>query len=504
MFILIFLLGFSLLNFSKDFKITEKFALAMPIGFGLTSFIMYFLDRTIHSITTTGIEVSVSLSLILFVSARLYLDWKANDLPWKRPRPKVDLSWLTLVWVIFAGMITTLVYGICVKGTYWPTHDFDAILGYDLLSKAIAHEHTLANSVMTTSDIVNNCGPRLLYPPLFALSNSLAYFDGLEIPGLVTSLFFISWAFTCYALLRRFVSSSGAIIFTFLTIIIPEMFYRASVCGTNLPCSIYTSIAVMSFVVWYEQRKEGFFYLSLLAVMFGTWTRSEAVLFAGGILVILLYVAVREKRFKYLFIYFASLIPLVLWNLFLKAFVPRDQTGIFILKPFYDAAKLKKILTIAWEIMSTQNYYGITFYIAIAGFFLIVIANIATNFGKKENKILLGGLVLWLVIYLAVGANLFSIVLFAILVIGVSYVNGDKWEFLVIFFIALGAYTMTFYQMKDEQNALFGPGGWIQSGYKRGLFNYAPLGLFILVTSRWVSWAFGKLDAQLELFKRKA
>jgi len=258
MFILIFLLGFALLHLSRDLKITEKLALAMPIGFGLTSFLMFFLDRTVHSITAGGITGSVLLLAIIFIGARLYLDWRANDLPWQRPRPKVDLSWLTLVWVVFAGMIATLVYGISVKGTYWPTHDFDAILGYDLLSKAIAHEHTLVNSVLTSGEIVNDCGPRLLYPPLFTLCNSLAYFDGMETPGLVTSLFFISWAFIIYALLRRFVSSSGAIIFTFLTIIIPEMFYRASVCGTNLPCAIYTSIAVMAFLVWYEQRKEGY------------------------------------------------------------------------------------------------------------------------------------------------------------------------------------------------------------------------------------------------------
>jgi len=503
MFILIFFLGFSLLSLFRDFKITEKFALAMPIGFGLTSFLMYFLDRTIHSITATGIDLSVSLSIIALSGIRYYLDWKANDLPWKRPRQKIDLSWLTLVWVVFAGMTAYLVYGISVKGLYWPTHDFDAILGYDLLSKAIAHEHTLANSVLTSPEIVNSCGPRLLYPPLFALSNSLAYFNGLETPGLVTTLFFISWAFIIYALLRRFVSSSGAIIFTFLTIMIPEMFYRASVCGTNLPCAIYTSIAVMSFVIWYEQKKEGFFYLSLLAVIFGIWTRSESILFAGGIIIILLYIAVREKRYKYLLIYFACIIPLLLWNLFLKAYVPRDQTGIFILKPFYDASKLKQVLTAAWDIMSTKNYYGITFYITIAGFFLILIANIATGIAKKENKILAGGSVLWVLVYFAVGANLFSLVLFALLVIAVAYVNGDKWEFMLIFFFALAAYTMTFYQMKDEQGALFGPGGWLQSGYKRGLFNYAPLGLFILVTSKWVSWAFGKLDAQLELFKKK-
>jgi hypothetical protein len=298
------------------------------------------------------------------------------------------------------------------------------------------------------------------------------------------------------------VSSTGAILFTLLTVIVPEMFAHASFSLTNLPCAIYTTIGVMSFVIWYEQKKEGFFYLSFMAMCFGIWTRSEAVLFIGGIMLVLLYVAIREKRFKYLLIYSVSLIPFLTWNMFLKAYVPRDQTGIFIPKAFYDPSKLKQVFNTAWEIMGNYSIYGLTFYIAIAGFFLILIVNIATGFSKKENKILLGGLVLWLLIYFAVGVNLLSIILFALLMIGGAFVNEEKWELILIFSLALGTYTIMFYQMKED-GTLFSPGGWMQSGYKRGLFCYAPLGLFILVTSRWSVWAFGKLDEQMALFKKK-
>jgi len=495
MFILIYLL-------SRDFKITERLALAMPMGLGLTTFLMFFLDRAIHSITPASVTVSVFLCTLIFAGVRLYLDWRANDLPWKRPRPKMDLSWLTLVWVVFAGMTAYLVYGITVKCLYWPPAEFDTILGYDLLSKGIAHEHIILNSILTTPDIVNGCGPRLLYPPLLALCNSLCYMTGMDTPKLINALFFLSWVFIIYLLLRRFVSSSGAIIFTFLTIVIPEMFAHASFSLTNLPCAIYTTVAVMAFVVWYEQRKEGFFYLSFFAVIFAIWTRSEAVLFTGGILAVLLYVAVRERKYKYLLIYACSVIPYFAWNAFLKAYVPRDQTGIFIAKAFYDPSKLKQVLTTAWEFMSSANIYGATAYITIAGFFVILIANIAINFSKKENKYLLGALVLWLVIYMAAGGNLLSLSLFAALILATSYINGEKWELMLIFFLALGVYTMMFYQMKDTDGSLFNPGGWMQSGYKRGLFCYAPLGLFIAVTSRWSVWAFGKLDEQLRLFKK--
>jgi hypothetical protein len=502
MFILIFLLGFSLLALiSRDFKLTERLALAMPIGLGLTSFVMFFLDRTIHSITSDSVMISVGVLALAFAGARLFLDYRNNDLPWLRTRPKPDFSWLTLVWVVFAGMTAYLVYGITLKCLYWPPAEFDTILGYDLLSKAIAHEHVIVNSLLTNANVVNGCGPRMLYPPLLALCNSLCYMTGMETPKLINALFFVSWVFIIYLLLRRFVTSSGAIIFTFLTVVVPEMYAHASFSLTNLPCAIYTTIAVMAFVIWYEKKKEGFFYLSFLAIIFAIWTRSESVLFAGGIMLVLLYLAIRERKFKYLIIYATSVIPFLAWNMFLKAYVPRDQTGIFIAKPFYDPSKMAQVISHAWEIMGSYNIYGLTFYILIAGLFMILIADISTNFKHRNNKILLGAFALWLVIYFAVGANLFSLVLFATLMLATFFINDEKWELLLIFTVALGTYTLMFYQMKED-GSLFAPGGWMQSGYKRGLFCYAPLALFIVVTSKWSTWCFAKLDEQLMLFKK--
>ncbi len=503
MFILIFLLGFSLLfAISKDFKTTERLALAMPMGLGLTTFIMFLLDRTIHSITAGSVMASVAVLTLVLTGIRLYLDFKNQDLPWKRPRTKPDLSWLNLVWIIFAGMTAYLAYSITVKCLYFPPAEFDTILGYDLLSKAIAHEHVIANSILTNKDMVNGCGPRLLYPPLLALSNSLCYMTGMETPKLINSLFFVSWVFCAYLLLRRFLSSSGAIIFTFLAVVVPEMFAHASFSLTNLPCAIYTTLAVMSFVIWYEQKKEGFFYLSFISIIFGIWTRSEAVLFVGAILIVLLYVAIREKRYKYLLIYASSVVPFLTWNMFLKAYVPRDQAGFFITKVFYDKAKLEQVLRSAWEIMGSNNVYGMTFYIVIAGMFMILIANIGLHFGKKENKIMLGALIVWLIIYGSFGATFISLLLFAALIIAVTFINDDQWEFVLIYLLALGVYTMMFYQIKPDDGTLFSPGGWMQSGYKRGLFCYAPLGLFMVGTSKWASWAFAKMDEQLRLFNK--
>jgi hypothetical protein len=501
MFILIYLLGLSLLYLlSREFKVTERLALAMPMGLGLTTFLMFILDRTIHSITGNSVMVAVLFTIAVFIGIRLYLDQKANDLPWKRPRQKIDLSWLTMVWLVFAGMTAYLVYGITIKCLYWPPAEFDTIEGYDLLSKAIAHEHIIVNSILSNKAIVEGCGPRLLYPPLLALANSLCYMTGHDTPKLINAFFYVSWAFIFYLLLRRFVTSANAIIFTFLTIVVPEMFAHGSFSLTNLPCAIYSTIAVASFLIWYEQKKEGFFYLSYLAMIFALWTRSEAIVFIGVILLILLYIAMKEKRYKYLLIYATTVVPFLIWSIFLKAYVPRSQAEFFIRHPFFDGSKMTKVLHTAWELMSRSDLYGVTFYLFIAAVFLNIAVNIALDF--KRNKFVLGGLIIWLVIAVAVGVNLFSLILFGALLFAACYVNHDKWALLAIFLLSLAGYTALFYQMSDADGTLFSPGGWMQSGYKRGLFCYAPLALFYVATSKWVNWAFTKLDEQMVLFSR--
>lgn len=501
MFLLIYLLGLSLLYLlSKEFKLTERLALAMPLGLGLTTFLMFLLDRSIHSITPGTVMAAVAICAILLALPRFVAAIRSGAMPWQGLKIKLDFSWLTLPWAVLAGMTAYLVNGITVKCLYWPPAEFDTIEGYDLLSKAVAHEHIIANSILTNKEMVVGCGPRLLYPPLLALANSLCYMTGMETPKLINALFFVSWAFILYLLLRRFVSPLNAMLFTFFSIIAPEMFAHASFSLTNLPCAIYSTIAVASFAIWFEKRIDGFFYLSFIAIIFSIWTRSEAFLFVLPILLVLAYVAIREKKFIYPAIYLTSIIPFLVWNSFLKAYVPRAQTEFFIKKAFYDPHKLAEVLHTAWGMMTRSDLYGLTFYILLAGLLLAMAVNIATNFSK--NRIILGGLIFWLVVALAGGISLFNIVLFAVLVIASDYINDGRWALSLIFFMALGAYTAIFYQISDADGSLFSPGGWMQSGYKRGLFNYVPLAFMLVATGKWVSLVLGMADEKMMLFQK--
>ena len=310
MFVIIFLIGFfAVTSISLKFTYLERIALGFPVGFGITSFVMFALCQVGVGIHVSSLQLILFVCMALLIAISLLHTWKTKSFPWQQPRPKPDFSGLTLVWLVFAAMIGYLVWGISSKCLYWPPAEFDTILGYDLLSKAIAREGTLANSILTNKAIVEGCGPRLLYPPLLAFCNSLCYLKGMDTPKIINTLLYLSWVPLFYLLLRRLVNATNAIVFTLLTVAIPEMFAHASFSLTNLPCAIYACSAVFAFVIWYEKKLEHFFYLSVLLMCFAIWTRSDVVMFIAATLAFLAWYTFRTKTSKHLLMYLLPLVP---------------------------------------------------------------------------------------------------------------------------------------------------------------------------------------------------
>lgn len=449
-FLLIFIAGFVVVyTISKKFTLLEKLSLAFPIGLGLSSFILFFSDIVFHAATLNNLYLFLLLKIAGCLGL-LFLWHKKGTRVFEKPDLKPNFRWFNLVWAVFAGMTAYLVWGITQKGLYFPPAEFDTIQGYDLLSKAISLEGTLANSILTNKDIVAGCGPRLLYPPLLAYDNSICYMSGLDTPKLINAFFFCSFPVLFYALLRRFVGSVSAIFFTFFMVITPEMFAHGSFALTNYPCAIYTSSAVLSFVIWYEKRIDGFLPLSALLMAFGLWTRSDVVMVEGALLLVSFFVLVKEKNFKPLLLFSAAFSVFIVWNVYSKLVIPKEQTSFFVNHLFWSGEKFGKVFSTAvGDLMGNAQLYGWTF-----GFFLI-----------------------------------------ALLVNIPAIIKKDNWTLLSILFVALGGYTLLYYQMQDTDGALFAPGGWMQSGYKRGLFVYVPLVLAYAALSKNVNRLFEKIQS---------
>ncbi len=454
-FVLIFLCGFILAHTISD-KLTllEKLSLALPLGFGVASFAMFKSEIFLHSITLTLLQIGLVATILACVGLIAYMHIKGYRKV-EKPSFKIDLSWFSLPWAVFASTIVYLAIGITKKCLYWPVAEFDTIQGYDLLSKAIAHEGRLANSILANADIVEGCGPRLLYPPLLSMSNAICYMSGMESPRIINSLFFISWLFLFYALLRRFAKPLGAIIFTFIMVITPEMFAHASFSLTNYPCAIYTASAVIFFVYWYKERTLGFLPLSALLMAFGLWTRSDVVMVNGALLLVAAYVFYKEKNWRPLAYFLASLSVFFIWSFYSKAMIPRAASSFFITHLFFDFDKLSTVISTAWGMLINTQTYGLTFLL----FFIALLVNIK------------------------------------------AIIQKDQWVLLFVLLVGWGGYTLLYYQMDNSDGTLFSNGGWMLSGYKRGVFVYAPLCLFYVATSKYISWLFDKLDDMVSFRK---
>ena len=451
-FTLIFITGLLIvLLLSDKFNYGELLGLPFIIGLGYTSFLMFALDAVKAGITFSHVLIGLVLTILIAAVGLAFLfNKKARSLDYLKSQ-KFSLKGLTLAWAIFVGFGIYLAYGITVKCLYWPPAEFDSIEGYDLLAKAIAHEGTIANSILTNPTIVAGCGPRLLYPPLYASCNAICYMSGMESPKLITSLFFISWLILFYSLLKRFVPHTVAAIATFMMMIAPEMFSNASFTLTNLPTAVYASTAVISFLIWREKKIDGFFYLSIITLLFGTWTRSDAVVFYPAMMLVLLYDAWKAKNLKNIIVFgIVGIIPFVLWHFYLTAHIERQQDSFFIKSLFFDSAKLKEVFGHAWTMLMTTNLYGIIFY----AFIPVVLIN---------------------VIYI--------------------YKRQDMLSFLVVSLGGWLLYTLLFYQMKNTDGSLFASGGWMLSGYKRGMFSFVPLAIFYCAANHMAMQLYAKIGS---------
>jgi len=436
-FILIFITGLLIaLLLSDKFNPGELLGLPFITGLGYTSFLMFFLDAVKLGITYSHLLTGLVISIVSAgAGLALLYNKKIRSLDYLKNQ-KISLAGINLPWLCFFCFGGYLAYGITLKCMYWPPAEFDSIEGYDLLAKAIAHEGTIANSILLNPAIVAGCGPRLLYPPLFASCNAICYLSGMESPKLITALLFVSWLILFYSLIKRFVPHTVAVIAAFLMMIAPEMFANASFTLTNLPTAIYAATAVITFYIWRELKVSGFFMLSIIALICATWTRSDAVIFYPGIMLVLLFDAWKTKNVKPLFSFgIISIIPFILWHFYLTAHVARQQDSFFIKKLFYDGNKLGEVFGHAWVMLKETNLYGIVFYI----FLPVLVISVVYNLYKRQQ-------------------NMFG--------------------FLVIMLGAWLMYTMLYYQMKDTDGSLFASGGWMLSGYKRGMFSFVPLAVF--------------------------
>ncbi len=367
-----------------------------------------------------------------------------NELKHQLTRP--DLGTM-----VFGFALAGLVYLIGVKGLYWPTSEHDAIGTFDKLGIWFAVEGKIHVSLYDEG--LQGAGG--VYPPLFPCSIAYCYLYGAENPKVVSLIFYLVILGLVFASIRKFTTNFSAAFFTLLLAWSPEFFSHAALLLSNIPSTAYVAASAISLFVWYRKNEQSYFTLSCLMIAGALWLRSDLIAFAfAGLLFLALAHSKLKSKFYYLTYTASFIIPLVVWNLFLKYNIgiqASDRIGGLKELSFEKTLLLLKYVWayvfIGQQGSSPPGYflYGIAFLLPLA----ILLANFKNLKTQKpfEMMYFLAGLMLYSFLFLIV----------------------DE-------------------QKQDSLQSL------MESSFKRGLFCFLPLAVFYAATSKVTVDVFRKIE----------
>lgn len=446
-----FLFGISILNFiSGHFTILEKVGLSFLLGIASQTLLMLFLDSINIELSIVNV-LAVSYLFILLLNIKVVIDRrnalrKLNEICFKIP------SGVNFVWLLFIILIVCFEYMNWRKCMFYPTFDRDSLTAFDTIGWIISQEKTLKGLSIFQGDYmsgVNAPGSFITYMPMIQLSYAYVYSLGMETSKIIPALIYLSFLISFYAVAKSFCGRTGAAIGTFFVLITPEMLAFSSLSGTNVIHAGYASLGIIYTVLWLRSNDKKYFVLSVLLMTFSLWIRNEGIAFVGAAILIVFLYKLKGRNFKYVFIYaFCSLLPLVLWSVFMKINGIYAE-NIIILKPFVDTDKMQTIWMHLTFLLTETSYYGISFWV----FAIAILFNI-----KRIIR------------------------------------RGDLLSLLGIIFISLFFYVIILYQIDYKWDRIENV---LQYSAKRFLFCFIPLVWLYTVANNKVATLLGKLEKAL-------
>ena len=445
--LVVFLLGLSVLNTAAPkIGFLEKIGFAMPLGMGINSLLMFAMDLAHIKINNPYVLLSVasfiSMALGIYMFTKNRQVFSVSDLLKNNSFvfPPINLAWMLIM-----GYIAYLMYEIVNKSLFWPPFQYDTIYGYDFLAKAIAHEGTLHNSIFSADNPIYSL--RSLYPPLFPLNLSFAYILGHQSSQIVVVFYYISICISFYALLKKYTTHLGAAFFSLLLIMTPEFAAFSSLSSPNPPCALYSAIGMLCLYIYYKEDERSYLFIGSVFIILALWTRTEIIVFAIAGAALLLRKSIDKKQFTTLFIFIGTCTAVVIaWQWYMRTVLGVDPPQEILTQMNWDPKKFSLMFTQIRHVTFSTLYYGLTVYL----FLIAVGINIPHIIRKKENTLLQ-----------------------------------------VLIFVTWGLYVLVYYQL-DTDYTDTSMGGWIMSGYKRGLFYFFPLMLFYCANNRIVNGLFKK------------
>ncbi|MCX6200199.1 MAG: glycosyltransferase family 39 protein [Bacteroidetes bacterium] len=455
--VLCYLLGLSvLLLISRKYSWAEVVGFSFLMGMGIETFFMFFLDIIGIRYSPT-VLIGINVFSIVALCGANYKNLSLLKDEFKIPA--FSIQQINFVAVFIFCLMAYLLYAVTVKNLFWPPTEHDTIGSFDKLGRVMAAEGRL-NISLYKYDLEGAGG---LYPPLFHASFAYVYIFGAEIPKIVTTLFFVSLLTSFYGLVKNYVGSTAASLFTFILMVSPEMFSHAALSLGNMPTTAYVCAGALATFTWLDKRDSKYFWLGAIMMAFVIWIRTDTVVFTAAALLIVGIDFLKTKDWKKTLIYGAiAVAPFILWSLYLKMIIGTSTGNKFDLGIGYNTQRMDLMLGYVKAFLfggqkgaiDGGQLYGLVFWI----FFLMLIINLGLIYKKGVKEILL-----------------------------------DKLNVLVFFFVSFALYFILFYLI-DEKIQRAPISSLMESSFKRGMFCFIPIALFYASTNKAALWLWEKVE----------
>lgn len=429
---------------------TERFGLSFPVGIGVQTLLMAFINLCRLRLTAISV-LAVALLAVIVLSFFLY---RRRSQRQRLPHPLKgwQTSEYNLVWLLFIGLTLYFEYMNFVKCMYFPTFDRDSLAGFDTIGYVIAQEHTFRNVSLFRPDYmpsVHNAGSYLTYAPMTQLSYAFVYLLGAETSKLIPAAMFLFFLIAFYGAMRRVAGHTCAAAATFLMLITPEMIAFSSLSVTNVIHAVSASLGIIYIALWTRYKHQKDMLLGSLLLGINVWTRTDGIVFILAALPVVAFVAIRDRQWKALLPPLCAFVPALFWAFFCRMSNFYSES-IVIAHFFWDSEKAAVIWNGIKSLCLDSQKYGGCF-----GFLLLsFLCNSWFVWKKRDN------LPLFLMIVL-------SLLLYMVMLYQIDY----KWD--------------------SIHNVL-------AYSAKRFLFCFVPLIWFYSMSNRWVVTAFNKLETFLE------
>ena len=360
--VIVIAIGFILLNdISLQFSWYEKIGLSFPIGIGIQTMLMAVINLLGIPLTVPNIFIADGI-LILALLYPLYRR-KEEVAAYYKNSLHFTTHGYNLVWLSFIGDILYQEYMNFAKCIYIPTFDRDSLAGFDTIGYVIAQEHTLKDLSLFQPDYmpqINRAGSYITYAPMLQLSYAFVYLLGAETSKLIPALIYLFFLIAFYGSLHRVIGKTGAATTTFFMMITPEMIGFSSLSATNVIHAVSASLGIIYLALWFRKRETKDLYLGSLLLGINIWTRTDGIVFIAAALLAVLIDCIKNKHWKSILPVTASLIPALLWVIFMKISHFYAES-IAIVRPYWDVEKAG----IIWHFMklhfANTLFYAWTF-----------------------------------------------------------------------------------------------------------------------------------------------